>query len=81
MAYTTDSIRNIALTGNSGSGKTTLLEAILEAGGATKTRGLVERGDTVSDYDARERELQHSLNPAICHLDHGGIHINAGCAG
>jgi elongation factor G len=76
MAYSTDSIRNIALTGNSGGGKTTLLEAILQAGGTIKSRGSVERGDTVSDFDPRERQLQHSLNPAVCHLDHGGIHIN-----
>ena len=76
MAYSTDSIRNIALTGISGGGKTTLLEAILQAGGTIKNRGSVERGDTVSDFDPREREVQHSLNPSICHVDHGGIHIN-----
>ncbi len=76
MAYSTESIRNIALTGNSGAGKTTLVEAVLQAGGAIKTRGSVERGDTVSDFDPREQELQHSINPSVCHVDHGGIHIN-----
>jgi elongation factor G len=36
----------------------------------------VERGDTVSDFTAREKQGGHSLVPSICHFDHAGIHVN-----
>ncbi len=74
--YTTDNIRNIALVGHAGAGKTSLTEALLHAGGAVKTPGTVNRGTTVSDFDAKEKELQHSLETTITHFDHGGIHVN-----
>lgn len=76
MTYTTDNIRNIALVGHAGAGKTQITEAILHAAGKIPKQGLVDHGDTVSDYDAREKELKHSLQPAFCHFDHGGIHVN-----
>jgi elongation factor G len=76
MAYTTADIRNVCLVGPGHAGKTQLAEALLYAAGAIPTPGSVTKGDTVSDFIPKERELGHSLYPSICHLKHGGVHIN-----
>ena len=76
MAYTSSDIRNVCLVGPSNAGKTQLAEALLHAGGAIPECGSVERGNTVSDYTPREKQLGHSQYSAVCHLDHGGIHVN-----
>ena len=76
MPYTLGDIRNVCLVGPSNSGKTQLTEALLYAGGKISDCGSVDKGDTVSDFTPRERELGHSQYSAICHLDHGGIHVN-----
>ena len=76
MAYTTADIRNVCLVGPGHAGKTQLAEALLKAGGAISQTGSVEKGDTVSDYSPKEKELGHSLYPSVCHLDHAGIHVN-----
>ena len=76
MAYTTADIRNVCLVGASNTGKTQLTEALLHAGGAIAECGLVEKGNTVSDFTPREKELGHSQYVSVCHLDHSGIHVN-----
>jgi len=76
MAYTTADIRNLCLVGPGHAGKTQLTEALLYAGKAISNPGSVEKGDTVSDFSPKERELGHSLYPSVCHLDHAGIHVN-----
>ena len=76
MSYGSEEIRNVCLVGPSNAGKTQLTEALLHAGGAIPTQGSVDRGNTVSDFTPREKEAMHSLHPAVCHLDHKGIHLN-----
>ncbi|HJO12506.1 MAG: elongation factor G [Gammaproteobacteria bacterium] len=76
MTYTTADIRNVCLLGPGRSGKTQLTEALLSAGGAIASPGLVEQKNTVSDFDERERELEHSLYTSVCHLSHEGIQVN-----
>ena len=76
MNYKSEDIRNVCLVGPSNAGKTQLVEALLFAGGSTQQCGSVDRGDTVSDFTAREQALGHSQYSSICHLDHDGIHLN-----
>ncbi len=76
MAYSTEDIRNIALVGQAGAGKTLLAEALLEQAGAIRARGSLQRGTTVCDFDAQEKQLQHSLDSAIVHFQHDNRRIN-----
>ena len=76
MRYTTQDIRNVALVGTAGSGKTLLLEALLLQAGAIRSKGNLQRGGTVSDFDPQEKRLQHSLDPSICSFDCDSTHIN-----
>ena len=76
MSYGTEDIRNVCLVGPGNAGKTQLAEALLYVGGAIPKCGSVDRGDTVSDFTPRERQLGHSQYSSICHLDHKGIHVN-----
>jgi elongation factor G len=76
MGYTTEGIRNVALAGAAGGGKTLLLEALLLNAGAIRSKGSLQRGTTVSDFDPQEKRLQHSLDPALCGFDYDATHIN-----
>ena len=74
--YQTRDIRNIALVGHARSGKTLLAEALLFHTGAITQMGSIERGNTRCDFETAERELQHSLDTALCHFDHKHAHVN-----
>ncbi|AGA91503.1 small GTP-binding protein domain protein [Thioflavicoccus mobilis 8321] len=74
--YNAEDVRNIALVGHAGSGKTTLVEALLAATGVISAPGSIERGTTVCDHDALEKELRHSLDVAITSCSSQGKHIN-----
>ena len=76
MAYSTSDIRNVCLVGPSNAGKTLLAESLLHAGGKIAAKGSIAKGNTVSDFTDREREIGHSQYCSVLHLDHGGIHVN-----
>ncbi len=65
----TVNIRTVALVGHGAAGKTTLAETLLAAAGAIPSRGSVEKGNTVCDFDPQEKELGHSLNSAMASLN------------
>jgi elongation factor G len=76
MGQAISGIRNIALVGPAGAGKTSITETLLLSAGATRTRGSLARGTTVSDFDPQEKRLQHSLDTAICSFTADGTRIN-----
>ena len=74
--YKTEAIRSIALVGHGAAGKTTLAETLLHATGAINARGSVEKGSTVCDFDAQEKDAGHSLNSAIVNFGYADSHIH-----
>ncbi|MEZ0375020.1 MAG: GTP-binding protein, partial [Candidatus Sericytochromatia bacterium] len=69
-------IRNIAVIGTFGSGKTTLLESLLYHLKAIPHKGSIEKGTTVSDYDADEVRKHMSLNSCLCQVNWEGTQFN-----
>ncbi len=74
--YTTESIRTIALVGHGAAGKTSLAEALLHAAGSIQQKGLVEKGNTVCDFDPLEKNAGHSLYSAIAHCEYENTRIH-----
>src|SRR5262245_66206317 len=74
-AHATSDIRNIALVGQAGSGKTLLTESLLLEAGVIRSRGSLERGTTVCDFDPQEKQLRHSLDAALVHLPVSDCHV------
>jgi elongation factor G len=74
--YRTEDLRTVALVGHGAAGKTTLAEQLLVKSGMIGAPGAVERGTTVSDYDAQEKGALHSLRSSILHCDQNGTRIH-----
>ncbi|HEY8905482.1 MAG TPA: elongation factor G [Rhodoferax sp.] len=63
-----EKVRAVALVGHGSVGKTTLVESLLAATGAITSRGTVEKGNTVCDFDPIEKQFGHSLQSALVSL-------------
>ena len=74
--FTTDSIRNVAVTGHSDTGKTSLVSALLLNGGAVNRLLKVDDGNTVTDFDEDEHERKITINTAIAHFEHRDTKVN-----
>ena len=74
--YITEAIRSIALVGHGAAGKTTLAEAMLHAAGTIESKGSVEKGSTVCDFDPQEKEAGHSLTSAVTNFAYEDAHIH-----
>jgi elongation factor G len=73
--YGPEHIHNVGIFGHGACGKTTLAEALLYTAHATTRLGRVEEGNTVSDYDAEERDRKQSINLSIAPLEWKGDKI------
>lgn len=71
----TVNLRTVALVGHGAAGKTTLTETLLAAAGAISSRGSVDRGSTVLDFDPQEKELGHSLYSAMASFNWLGTQV------
>ena len=67
--YSTENLRTLALVGHGSCGKTSLIEAMLYRSGMIPELGSVERGNTLCDNDALEKEVGHSIRLAVAHVD------------
>ncbi len=67
--YSTENLRTLALVGHGSCGKTSLIEAMLYRSGMIPELGNVERGNTMCDNDALEKEVGHSIRLAVAHVD------------
>ena len=74
--YTTESLRSVALVGHGAAGKTSLAEALLFATGAISAKGSVEKGNTVADFDAQEKEAGHSLTSAVMNFAYDDTRVH-----
>ncbi len=62
--------RNLAIAGHGGSGKTTLVDSMLFTSKAANRLGSVDDGNSLSDFDAEEKERKFSIDSAIFIFDY-----------
>ena len=76
MAFSTDTIRNIAVCGHGDTGKTTLVEQILFNAGVISKAETVDSGRTVSDFTDEEIEKKISIHSSLTNVNWKGTKIN-----
>jgi len=76
MAFTTDTIRNIAVCGHGDTGKTTLVEQILFNAGVIQKAETVDSGRTVSDFTDEEIEKKISIHSSLTNVTWKNTKIN-----
>ena len=74
-SHASEQIRSVGLVGHGAVGKTTLVESLLAATGAIASRGSVEKGNTVCDFDPVEKQLGHSLQSAVVSFEAAGTQV------
>jgi len=74
--YGVDQIRNLALVGHGSAGKTTLAAGFLFDTGMTSRLTKVDKGNTVTDYEAEEIDRKISINSAACFCNWKDHRIN-----
>ncbi len=75
-SYETGNLRNIGIIGHSGSGKTMFTESILYTTKAIDRLGMVEEGNTVSDYETEEKKRKISVATSIATCEWEDVKIN-----
>jgi len=68
VAFTTDTIRNIAVCGHGDTGKTTLVEQILFNAGVISKAETIDSGRTVSDFTEEEIERKISIHSSLTNV-------------
>ena len=69
MAFDSEAIRNIAVTGHGATGKTSVVEQLLAFGGVIPKAETVEGGKTVSDFTEEENARKISIHLSLSHLE------------
>ena len=74
--FQTENIRNVILLSHTGAGKTQLAEAMLYNTKITTRLGIVEDGNTVTDFEPEETKRKSSTSTALAPLEWGKTKIN-----
>ncbi len=74
--YGSRDIRNVAVVGHGASGKTSLVDAMAWAAGASKRRGAVRDGTSLTDFTPEEIERGYSITLGCAYAEWEGCKIN-----